>query len=409
MVWALAAQVGKRGVDRGPGSPVRAAMSKTSATGSGGLSQRRVVLVLFILQALLAWTGGAYYLLADAPVGPEARPAFYGAALVTAIILVLHWRGWDQARYLSIVLHTVVIGALVPLPSEQFSYLPQAMVIPSAMALVVAGPIWVVGSAVGVVALVFVRLGGFTSFLGLTHLLPFGFTIGCLVVSRLVIDAAGREAEARAEQAERARHVLEQQADELRRQQASQHFHATLLGGVEQPVLATDPRGTVIYWNRGAEHLFGWPADTIVGRRFADLDRAPYDLPTDEASWYERALEGPQTRDLEGRRRDGTPVPTSVSSWPFRDVDGTLLGRVAVITDLTERKAAERQRELFDQGQKLRALGQMAGGIAHDLNQALAVVTGYVELALDDLDGLSTLDDDPETRAFLETAAQAAV
>ena len=98
-----------------------------------------------------------------------------------------------------------------------------------------------------------------------------------------------------------------------------------------------------------------------------------------------------------------------VRVWPIRDVDGTLLGRVAVITDLTERRDVERQRELFEQGQKLRALGQMAGGIAHDLNQALAVVTGYVELALDDLDNDPSVANTAETRAFLETAAQAAV
>jgi signal transduction histidine kinase len=81
---------------------------------------------------------------------------------------------------------------------------------------------------------------------------------------------------------------------------------------------------------------------------------------------------------------------------------------LALIRDIGERKEAERQRDLYERGEKLRALGQMAGGIAHDLNQALAVVTGYVELALDDLQRSAQTRNGGETNAFLQTASEAA-
>jgi PAS domain S-box-containing protein len=69
-------------------------------------------------------------------------------------------------------------------------------------------------------------------------------------------------------------------------------------------------------------------------------------------------------------------------------------GRMAgVLMDVTERKQAEQQRELLARGEKLRALGQMASGIAHDLNQSLALISGYGELVRHELDaGLPDAD-----------------
>ena len=53
---------------------------------------------------------------------------------------------------------------------------------------------------------------------------------------------------------------------------------------------------------------------------------------------------------------------------------------VGTAQDITDRKQAEAQREIFDRSEKLRALGQMASGIAHDLNQTLMLVTSYSDL-----------------------------
>jgi PAS domain S-box-containing protein len=65
----------------------------------------------------------------------------------------------------------------------------------------------------------------------------------------------------------------------------------------------------------------------------------------------------------------------------LRDAHGRAAHVTGIATDITAQKRAETQRELLARGERLRALGQMAGGIAHDLNQALAVVTGYADLA----------------------------
>src|SRR5204862_1371637 len=54
---------------------------------------------------------------------------------------------------------------------------------------------------------------------------------------------------------------------------------------------------------------------------------------------------------------------------------------LGVVLDITARKHAERQREALAHSEQLRTLGQMASGIAHDLNQKLALISGYGELA----------------------------
>lgn len=69
----------------------------------------------------------------------------------------------------------------------------------------------------------------------------------------------------------------------------------------------------------------------------------------------------------------------------LRDAAGRPTHVTGIATDITAHKEAEAQRELLARGEKLRALGQMAGGIAHDLNQALAVVSGYADLARETL------------------------
>ena len=214
--------------------------------------------------SILASAGCAYLLLFDDVVAPLIRSAYFLLAPALSLILVLSRRGWDQARYAAVVLNTVIVGLILPLPSPEFGYLPHVAIVPSALAMVLAGPSWVIGSAIGTFAILLVRAGGFTTYLEQVHVLSFAATVSCLVVSRLVIDAARREAEARATQAERAQVASEQQAEALRQQQTSLHFQATLLGAVERPVLATDPHGRVTYWNHAAEQLFGWTVAEIA-------------------------------------------------------------------------------------------------------------------------------------------------
>lgn len=161
------------------------------------------------------------------------------------------------------------------------------------------------------------------------HLVGISVTISCFIVSRLVIDAARREAEIRAQQAETLRAEAERRAEENR-------FQATLLGTVEEALVAAAPDGTILYWNRGAELLLGGTTEERVGRPLqlegsAFREQLRLHLLRGEAFAGEVQLDHPQR----GR------VPALVRSWPFTDVQGRPAGSIGVIVDLADLRHAE--------------------------------------------------------------------
>jgi PAS domain S-box-containing protein len=104
---------------------------------------------------------------------------------------------------------------------------------------------------------------------------------------------------------------------------------------------------------------------------------------------------------------DGTERWIRASGKVFRDPEGRPVRLLGVTRDVTERKQAEQQREAIAKLEKLRALGQMASGIAHDLNQSLMLVASYSDLARKEL-----VQDPPnlaEIEELLTTATQAAL
>src|SRR4026207_1846875 len=88
--------------------------------------------------------------------------------------------------------------------------------------------------------------------------------------------------------------------------------------------------------------------------------------------------------DLAGRRQDGTEFPVEISLSHVPSADGGVA--IAVTTDLTERQRPEaqlqRQREVLYQNEKLAALGTMAAGIAHEMNNPLGIITTRIEVML---------------------------
>jgi signal transduction histidine kinase len=130
-------------------------------------------------------------------------------------------------------------------------------------------------------------------------------------------------------------------------------------------VVVTDGAGAVVAVNRAAERLFGVDRAALTGRPAGEL------LPAAKPAGPDG---GADTTVTVG---GGPPVPVEVS---WRPLPGG--GAQAVVRDLTAR------RRLVEQAlrvQKLEAVGRLAGGIAHEFNNLLAVVSGYAELLRDTL------------------------
>ena len=153
-------------------------------------------------------------------------------------------------------------------------------------------------------------------------------------------------------------------------------FQAHLLDTVEQGVVAIDAAGRILYWNRGAERMLGWPASEIVGQDYRSL---MLESPGEEdGSYFANVLSGAggSSRERTLRRRDGSTFVASGSASPLIGASGAVNGMVGVFSDITAKRQLEDQ---LRQSQKMDAVGKLAGGIAHDFNNLLTVIIGRAE------------------------------
>ena len=176
--------------------------------------------------------------------------------------------------------------------------------------------------------------------------------------------------------------LVKRQLDEQLRQ--SESWYSTSLSSIGDGVIATDAAGTVKFVNPVAAALVGWSHAEALGKPLDEIFPL-FDHQTQNPlpGLASRVLADGRTVFLEEgtavRARSGTFIPVDDSAAPIRDArDGTLLGVVVVFRDISEKQrvAAELER-----ARRLESLGTLAGGLAHDLNNILAVIAGNVSLA----------------------------
>jgi PAS domain S-box-containing protein len=138
-----------------------------------------------------------------------------------------------------------------------------------------------------------------------------------------------------------------------------------VLNSVADAVLSVNHQDRIEWVNAAAERMFGYAVADLVGQ---PLERLIGDAPGQA-----------DARERTGRRADGSHFPLEVTQNQL-EIDTRSLS-ILTVRDVTERKHAEQRAQQQMQSEKMRALGQMASGIAHDLNQSLALISGYGDLA----------------------------
>jgi two-component system sensor kinase FixL len=143
--------------------------------------------------------------------------------------------------------------------------------------------------------------------------------------------------------------------------------------------------GVVTSWNAAAEAMFGYNAKEIAGRSMLVL--VPEELLEEERISLERIRNGGTIRHFETlrRKKDGTIFPVSLTLSPVRDAEGTVTGASATIRDITDRKNYEQRLESMREDMihvaRVHELSQVSAGIAHELNQPLAAMLNYSNVA----------------------------
>lgn len=123
-----------------------------------------------------------------------------------------------------------------------------------------------------------------------------------------------------------------------RREETRLAYLAGLLNHAEDAIVAFDAEWLVTMWNRGAERLYGWTADEMLGRRSIDVVRVEL---SDEQKLDARraAAEGGRWRgEATAYHEDGTPVAVEAITVALRGTNGEITGYLAIHRDITERR-----------------------------------------------------------------------
>jgi PAS domain S-box-containing protein len=146
-------------------------------------------------------------------------------------------------------------------------------------------------------------------------------------------------------------------------------------------VLSTDTEGKILTWNTAAKKISGYTLDEANGRLFSQY--CATDHIEEVLSAFSSMKRGRRSHSAEWTlvTKLGNTIPVSWVCSPMKDDSGHTVGIVAVGRDLTEQRKLEAQ---LIQSQKLSALGVMAGGIAHEIRNPLAVCSSAAQFLMED-------------------------
>lgn len=163
----------------------------------------------------------------------------------------------------------------------------------------------------------------------------------------------------------------------IERKRAEQKIReqAALLDIATDAILVRDLNHRILFWNKGAERLYGWSEEEMVG----NTEELLYPVPVPPLQQAQTLLfeQGEWSGELHHLTQSGKAV-TVVSRWTLmRDHDGKPKSILVVSTDVTQKKKLEAQ---FLRVQRMESIGTLASGLAHDLNNILTPILATAQL-----------------------------
>lgn len=161
--------------------------------------------------------------------------------------------------------------------------------------------------------------------------------------------------------------------------QGSEKKARLMIDTANDAFIAMNAKGNIIDWNRRAEAIFGWQREKVIGKPLAESIIPPEYR---EAHWkgltkYLKTGEGPVLNNsikINALHQKGHQFPVELTIWPVRFGDEISFG--AFIRDITEQKKLE---SMLLQSEKMSAVGQLAAGVAHEINNPLGVILGFAQ------------------------------
>jgi len=170
---------------------------------------------------------------------------------------------------------------------------------------------------------------------------------------------------------------------ERKQAEVAQARLATAIEQAAEAVVITDTQGTIQYVNPAFEKVTGYSREEAIGRNLRFLKSGKHDTEFYQRLWAVLTRGEVWRGHFVNKRKDGTLYEEEATISPVRDAAGRIIHYVAVKRDVTHETQLEAQ---LLQAQKMEAIGRLAGGVAHDFNNILAVILMQTEFLLMSVD-----------------------
>ncbi|HEY1231808.1 MAG TPA: PAS domain S-box protein [Candidatus Binatia bacterium] len=162
---------------------------------------------------------------------------------------------------------------------------------------------------------------------------------------------------------------------ERRRAEKTQATLAAIVESSEDAIVSKDLDGRIMTWNVGAERLFGYRQEEVIGKSITLI--IPPDRTGEEVIILQRIRNGERVEHYETVRvrKDGSPIDISLTVSPVKSADGTIVGASKIARDITERKKMERQLLEAD-----RQKDNFIAILAHELRNPLSPIRNAVKI-----------------------------
>jgi len=166
---------------------------------------------------------------------------------------------------------------------------------------------------------------------------------------------------------------------------------ASFLDKAQDAILVRDLEGKILYWNKGAERIYGWTHEEAFGQNLIQLSYSNpkrfeeiNGLTISQGEWH---------GELQHLTKDRRAITIEGHTTLIRDDQGHPKSILAINTDITEKKELEAH---FRQAQRMESIGTLAAGIAHDLNNILTPIMMSIDI-------LKTISDNPRATKILNS------